>query len=167
MMVMATIHESAAVAEAIVPLAFPFTHDGYRHVLLGRVGRWCVVERTWIGDGRPHLPHFDVVHLRIVGARRWPDGRWTAAHEAYPPAGTWGREGWTEPTLIHVHRRWAQLRGTRQHLPTWDAFGLVEDLEGYRAWLAGHLPCREGSAPTRGILVAVPDRTLPPPDAEG
>jgi hypothetical protein len=129
-MVMATLTETAAGTEAIVPLTLPFTRGGYRHVLLVRTGQWCVVERTWIEDGRPHLPHYEIVHLRVRLATLWR-GRLTPAHEAYPPAAAWGREGWSEPTLIHAHRRWAQLRATRRDLPPWDAFGLVEDLEAF------------------------------------
>jgi len=144
-------HESAAVAEAVVPLTFPFTRSGYRHVLLARGERWCVVERTWIEDGCPHLPYYEIVQLRVRVATFWR-GRLTPAHEAYPPVAAWGREGWSEPTLIHAHRRWARLRATRQDLPSWDTFGLVEDREAFRAWKEGRPPRGEASAPTLGIL---------------
>jgi len=135
------------------PLRFPFERDEYRHVLLARAGLWCVVERTWIGDGRPHLPHYEVIQLRRVGARRWPDGRTTAPHEAYPPPSGWGREGWSEPTLRHARDRWERIR-VKLHdaLPEWRDLGIPDDEEGYRAWKEGRLPCRMASAPSEGIL---------------
>jgi len=138
----------------MTPLRFPFNRDEYRHVLLARAGLWCVVERTWIGDGRPHLPHYEVVQLQRAPAKRWPDGRETPAHEAYPPPSRWGRDGWSEPTLKHARARWEKIRAAAHHahLPTWAGLGIPDDEEGYRAWKEGRLPCRMASAPSNGIL---------------
>jgi len=136
---------------AEAPLRFPFERDEYRHVLLARVGMWCVIERTWIGDGRPHLPHYEIVRLRRVTARRWPGGRVTPAHEAYPPARAWGLEGWSEPTRVHARHRWEGFRAKGNDLPAWNHLGIPDDEEGNRAWKEGRLPCRMASAPTTAI----------------
>jgi len=135
----------------MTPLAFPFDRGGYRHVLLARVGPWCVVERTWIEDGQPHLPHYEVVHLRGATARTWPDGRVTAAHEAYPAASRWGRDAWSVPTLLHARALWEGLRAEGLELPEWEGLGISEDGEGYWAWKEGRLPCRMASASTTAI----------------
>lgn len=90
-------------------MTFPFTRGGYRHVLLRRHERWCLVERTWIEDGKPHLPHYEVVRLQCVPIKRFPTGQVTAAHEAYPSPRQWGYEGWSEPTLAHALRRAARV----------------------------------------------------------
>jgi hypothetical protein len=152
-MTMDNLHESAAAAEAVVPLAFPFTRAGYRHVLLGRTGRWCLVERTWIGDGRPHLPHYEVVRLQVRAARRMPDGAITPAHEAYPQPSKWGREAWSEPTLARAVARWLRVCPTVEL----EAWGLsvpspAQEADTYPA-----------PAPTAGILIGVTDVPLPSP----
>lgn len=118
---------------------FPFTRAEYRHVLLARVGSWCVVERTWVGDGKPHLPHFEVVKLQPARPRTLPDGRETLGNETYPPPTAWGRWGWSEPTLRHAAQRWAAL-AAKHELPEWPDLGLADDPEGYEAWKAGRLP---------------------------
>jgi len=133
-------------------LRFPFDRGGYRHVLLARVGPWCVVERTWIEDGRPHLPHFEVVQLRTAREHRAPTGAIIPAHEAYPAPRDWGRIAWSVPTLVHARQRWEGLRRTGKELPEWTALGIPDDEEGYRAWKEGRLPCRMASAPTTAIL---------------
>jgi hypothetical protein len=133
------------------PLRFPFVRAGYRHVLLAQVDRWCVVERTWIEDGKPHLPHFEVVHLRVDGIRPLPDGTVTTPHEAYPAPRDWGRKAWSEPTLVHTRQRWERLRGDHPDLSAWTTLGIPDDPEGYRAWKEGRLQTREAPAPTRGI----------------
>jgi hypothetical protein len=143
-MTMAPRPDDAVAADAVVPLVFPFTRGGYRHVLLGRVGLWCVVERTWVGDGRPHLPHFEVVQLRRAPARTRRDGRVDAAREVYG-------ECWSEPTLRHAGQRWERLRTEHAkgaELPPWSALGIMDDAEGFQAWKEGRLPRRETCAPT-------------------
>jgi hypothetical protein len=143
-MTMTTSAEHAGTVDAVLPLAFPFTRGGYRHVLLGRVGLWCVLKRTWVGDGRPHLPHYEVLRLHREPARTGPDGQVIAAHEVYA-VGAWGSSGWSEPTLVHARQRWERLRATPKgaDLPAWSALGIMDDPEGYQAWKAGRLPRRE------------------------
>jgi hypothetical protein len=160
---MATIAERTVAAEAVVPLVFPFTRSGYRHVLLGRIGLWCVVERTWIEDGRSHLPHYEVVRLRRKAAKTWADDQVTAAHEAYPAPSDWGTAGWTEPTLVHARQRWERLRTSPKgkDLPAWCTLGIPDDEEGYRAWKAGRLPLVPTSAPTRAILAGTAEPVRP------
>jgi hypothetical protein len=97
-MTMATIHESAAAAEAVVPLAFPFTRGGYRHVLLARTGRVCLVERTSTHPDSRGSVHYEVVVLRHLAARVGPRGQLLPASEAYPSSRAWGRAGWTYTT---------------------------------------------------------------------
>jgi len=138
-------------------MMFPFDRDGYRHVLLARAGRWCVVERTWAKDGRPHLPHYELVCLEQRPVRTWPDGRVTPADDAYPQPSKWGRAGWSVPTLRHARTLWERLR-TEKHpeLARWVSLGLPDDEEGYRAWKEGRLPWRIASAPTTAIVEAHP-----------
>jgi len=139
------------------PLRFPFDRDEYRHVLLARVGLWCVVERTWIGDGRPHLPHYEIVCLQHRPARQWPDGRVTAAREGYPQPSKWGRAGWSLATLRHARDMWERLRAEKHpELPAWVSIGIPDDAEGYRAWKEGRLPCRKASALTAAIPASDP-----------
>jgi len=136
----------------MTPLRFPFDRDEYRHVLLARAGLWCVVERTWIGDGKPHLPHYEVVRLQCVREKHWPDGRHTPAHEAYPSPAQWGREGWSEPTLRHAATRWERVRAKlKDTLPTWSDLGIPDDEEGYQAWKEGRLRRPAASAQKLGI----------------
>ena len=72
-----TIHESAAAAEAVVPLGFPFTRGGYRHVLLARAGRVCLVERTSTRRWSRGAVHYEVVRLKLERERQRDAGRWT------------------------------------------------------------------------------------------
>ena len=123
------------------PLEFPFTRAEYRHVLLARVGLWCVVERTWIGDGKPHLPHFEIVKLRDVHEKPLPGGRSIRRHEAYPSPRDWGKVAWAEPSLLHAKQRWQRLAAAQQ-LPAWESLGIADDPEGYQAWREGRLPRR-------------------------
>jgi len=134
------------------PLEFPFERSEYRHVLLARVGMWCVVERTWMGDGKPHLPHYEIVQLRREAAKTWPDGRVIAAHEAYPGPRVWGIAAWTEPTLVHARQRWEQIRSTPkgQNLPEWSSIGISDDREQYQAWKEGCLPWPTIPDPNKG-----------------
>jgi hypothetical protein len=124
----------------VVPLPFPFTRGGYSHVLLARAGPWCIVRRTWIEDGKPHLPHYEIVRLHHRAERKWPDGRVTPALEAYPQPSRWGRDAWSMPTLRHAGQHWEALRSAGEDLPEWVSLGIPEDEEGYRAWQAGRLP---------------------------
>jgi len=122
-------------------LAFPFTRSGYSHELLARSGPWCLVRRTWIEDGLPHLPHFEIVRLHPARPRTWPDGRTSPGSETYPPSTAWGHHAWSDPTLAHAKSRWEGLRSSRHpELPPWDALGIPDDPEGYRAWKEGRLP---------------------------
>jgi len=134
-------------------LTFPFTRGEYRHVLLARAGPWCVVERTWIGDGKPHLPHFEIVKLRALPEHRAPNGDVIPAHEAYAKPSDWGRRAWSEPTLVHARQRWERLRREGVNLPGWTSLGIPDDREGYRAWKEGRLPARTLSAPNTATLV--------------
>jgi hypothetical protein len=95
---MATIHERAAAAEAVVPLMFPFTRGGYRHVLLARTGRVCLIERTSTHPDSRGSVHYEVIVLRRLPARRGPRGQLLPACEAYPSSTAWGRAGWTYTT---------------------------------------------------------------------
>jgi hypothetical protein len=85
-------------------MTFPFTRGGYCHVLLRRHEQWCLVERTWIEDGKPHLPHYEVVRLQQTPAKQIR-GRMVPAHESYPRPSQWGREAWSEPSPLHALRR--------------------------------------------------------------
>ena len=81
---MATLHESAAAAEVVEALTFPFTRGRYRHVLLARAGHVCLVERTSTHRDSRGAVHFEVIVVQLAPATTWPDGRVTPAHERYP-----------------------------------------------------------------------------------
>jgi hypothetical protein len=109
---MATIHQRAAAEEAIVPLAFPFTRGGYRHVLLARHGGVALVQRTSTHpDSRG--PHWEVAVLRVRRARRLPNGTTASAAEQYPSTARWGRAAWTYTTLAGAAVVFAALAGPR------------------------------------------------------
>jgi hypothetical protein len=94
------------------PLRFPFTRDGFQHVLLGRDRLVCLVERTNLRTGSVH---WEVVRLRAYAARTLPDGRVIAAGESYPGPSKWGVAGWTCTALADAERRYRNLvTGTRQ-----------------------------------------------------
>ena len=126
-------------ADNVSPLAFPFTRSGYSHELLARSGPWCLVRRTWIEDGNPHLPHFEIVRLHPPRPRTFPNGSVSLGHETYPPPTAWGRDGWSIPTLVHARQLWERL-ATQHNLPAWSALGIPDDPLGYEAWKEGHLP---------------------------
>jgi hypothetical protein len=121
-MTMATLHESGAAAEAIAPLAFPFTRGGYRHVLFRREGRVCLVQRTSLDARSGGSIHYEVVVLQVASARTWPDGRRTPAHERYPEASRWGTWGWTYCSLAAAERTFggavAESRAHRRGEPS-------------------------------------------------
>jgi hypothetical protein len=94
---MARLHESATAAE-VVPFSFPFQRGGYRHVLLARAGRVCLVERTSTHPDSRGSIHYEVVILRHLAARVGPRGQCLPAGEAYPSSRAWGRAGWTYTT---------------------------------------------------------------------
>lgn len=104
-----TIHESATAAEAVVPLSFPFDRGGYRHVLLARVDRVCLVERTSRHPDSRGSVHYEVVVLRPLAARVGPREQVLPACEAYPSSTAWGRMGWTYTTQGAAERRYDAL----------------------------------------------------------
>jgi hypothetical protein len=116
-MTMETLHENPAAAEAVVPLAFPFTRGGYRHVLLARVDRVCLVERTSTHRDSRGSVHYEVIVVQVERARRWPDGHMTPAHERYPKPKLWGSAGWTYRTHAAADRVFAVLAGERDSFP--------------------------------------------------
>jgi hypothetical protein len=114
---MGTIHESAAAAEVIVPLAFPFRHGGYDHVLLARVDHACLVERIATHPESRGSIHYEVIVVQVERARRWPDGHVTPAHERYPKPALWGTAAWTYRTHAAAERVFAALAAEQDFLP--------------------------------------------------
>jgi hypothetical protein len=103
---MDTLLESVAAAEAVVPLAFPFTRGGYRHVLLARTRQVCLVERTSTHPDSRGSVHYEVVLLRHLATRVGPRGQRLPASEAYPCSCAWGRAAWTYTTRGAAERRY-------------------------------------------------------------
>src|SRR5262245_59715842 len=104
-MARALIHENAAAAEAVTPLAFPITRGAYRHVLLDRAGRVSCVERTSTHPDSRGSVHYEVIVVQVERATTWADGRVSPPHEAYPRAALWGCAGWTCTTHAAAARR--------------------------------------------------------------
>lgn len=102
---MARVHENAAATEAVATLVFPFTRGGYRHVLLARAGRVCLVERTSTRRDNRGSVHYEVIVVQVERAKTWPDGRVTPARETFPKPAVWGSAGWTYPTHAAAARR--------------------------------------------------------------
>jgi hypothetical protein len=108
-MTMETLHENPAAAEALVPLAFPFTRGGYRHVLLARAGRVCLVERSSTHADSRSSVHYEVIVAQIATATTWPDGSTTPARARYPQAALWGSAAWTYTTHAAAERRFQDV----------------------------------------------------------
>ena len=74
--------ETRRSAKVVVPLTFPLTRVGYRHELLARPGRVCLVERTSTHPDSQGSVHYEVIVLRRLSVRLGPRGA--------PPAGVRG-----------------------------------------------------------------------------
>jgi hypothetical protein len=166
---MATIHESAAAAEGVVPLVFPFTRGGCRHVLLARVDSVCLVERTSTHPDSCGSAHYEVIVVQVEPERRWPDGRVTPAHECYPKPTLWGSAGWTYRTHAAATRVFTVLATERDSFPAWEVncgtsfstLGLARR-EAARADAGSNA----GHSGARPVLRPPPVPTLQPPDAQ-
>lgn len=89
---------------------FPFLRDRYVHRLLKRDGAVCLVERENLLTGSVH---WEVVRLRPMPARTWPDGSQTEAGECYPSTAKWGIFGWTFTRLTDARQKYRFLRDAR------------------------------------------------------
>jgi hypothetical protein len=93
----------------MTPLAFPFDRAGYRHDLVQRSGRVCLVQRTSTRpDSRGHV-HWEVVILCQYKERPSPRGTILPAVESYPPTTAWGTHGWTYASLAEASERYRHL----------------------------------------------------------
>src|SRR5262249_35357234 len=117
-----------------------------------------IVERTWLEDGQPHLPHYEIVRVQQRRQRTLPNGQPMPAHEAYPEPSKWGSEAWTVPTLRHARGYCAELHARGGPVAPGERFGLAEDEEGYKAWKEGRLPPSQAPAPNKGIVEGPPAR---------
>ena len=108
---MAVVHENTAAAEAVAPLVFPFTRGEYRHVLLSRAGRVCLVERTSTRRHSRGSVHYEVIVVQVIGPTTWPDGRVAPTRESYPGSTLWGSAGWTCTTHAAAERRFREVVG--------------------------------------------------------
>jgi len=89
-------------------LRFPFDRDGFRHVLVRRVGDICLVERMNLRV-RPPSVHWEVVLLQHQPAQTLPSGKRYPARESYPSTEQWGEAGWTYTDPARADARMAEL----------------------------------------------------------
>lgn len=74
------------------PLALTFEDATFRYAQVSRVGMIAIYTQTHkAGRAVRH----EVVLVQQWEAHTWPNGTTTPAHEGYPGASTWGREGFT------------------------------------------------------------------------
>lgn len=86
---------------------FPFVRNGFRHELLERTGRVCLVQRSKSGRQR----HFEVVVLQHRKARILPNGEFLRESWVYPASEQWGEAGWTYTHLAEARCRYLTLGG--------------------------------------------------------
>ena len=78
------------------PLAPVFEDTTFQYRQLARHGNLALFSQTHKKD---KCVRYEVIRIQEIPARQWPDGRTTVAHEAYPTARHWGKDGWTCFTL--------------------------------------------------------------------
>jgi hypothetical protein len=71
-----------------------FADRSYRYAQVERHGDIAIYEQQH--KESPTVRRFEVVRIRIRPAHTWPNGTTTPEHEAYPSAGSWGRDGFTK-----------------------------------------------------------------------
>ena len=73
-------------------LALHRTDHSFAYDQIDRQGDWALYTQTHLASG---IVRYEVVRIRIRPAHTWPNGATTPAHEAYPSAEAWGRDGFT------------------------------------------------------------------------
>lgn len=86
------------------PLPTFFVFDDYFHEQIERTGDIAIFAKSKGGND----PGFEVVRIRTVSERTWPDGSVTPPGEFYPAASEWGQYGWTYNTIEAARAKMAE-----------------------------------------------------------
>ena len=92
----------------MIPLAFPFERDEFRHELLERDGDICLVRRLNLRIKPTPSVHWEVVILQRRPAETIR-GYSYPARELYPGNEEWGEHGWTFLDLAQARAKMAEL----------------------------------------------------------
>lgn len=100
----------------MIPL--PQTFDGQRDQkafafkILKREGKIAMLEKR--SKDRPNeKPTFEVVIVREMAEKTWPDGRFTPAREGIPGSEFWGTDGWSYETIEKATLRYEALKNRK------------------------------------------------------
>ena len=74
------------------PLSATLEDPLFRYDQVEREGMLSLYRQTHKPSGNAR---FEVIRIRVRAAHTWPNGDTTPAHEAYPGAKAWGKDGWT------------------------------------------------------------------------
>lgn len=89
------------------PLPTHFDDATFHYTQIVRQGAYAIyAQRHKAGQAI----RYEVVRIRERPAHTWPNGDTTPAHEAYPGATAWGREGFTAFTLAAAQRLFTTLQ---------------------------------------------------------
>ena len=89
-----------------LPQEFDGNRDqkGYKFKVIDRHGQVCLLKK-WNPNHIHGQEFYEVVILRTVPEKSWPDGRVTIAHEAMPSPEEWGVYGWSPWDLQAARER--------------------------------------------------------------
>ena len=74
------------------PLKVDFTFRGHDFHQLKRSGKVALYSR--ISAGGKLIIGYEVIRIKDVPEKRWPNGKVTVAHEGYPGDEEFGHKGW-------------------------------------------------------------------------
>lgn len=85
-----------------IPTEFEGTRDqrGFKFKLLKRTGDICLFEKQ-----KNRATTYEVVILRKVAEKTFPNGITTPAHESMPSPEEWGTSGWSYPILEKAEQK--------------------------------------------------------------
>jgi len=86
---------------------------GYQFKQIKRTGLVALFEKRNPDHPPGTLPAYEVVIVRKVAERRFPNGIVTPAHESMPSPEEWGTSGWSPATLEAAHTRFNALVASR------------------------------------------------------
>jgi hypothetical protein len=112
------------------PLSLTLRQHGFLYTQLSRIGRVALYEQSRCGAP---LVRYEVIRIQVHQAHTWPTGETTPAHEGYPPATAWGRQGWT------FFSRGAAEKGMQELVDQDQAFAQQRTWEMYFAGLDTHM----------------------------
>ena len=87
-------------------LPMTFSERGFVYTQLARHGMLALYRQEPL---TAVFARYEVVRLHIAQEHTWPNGQVSPAHEAYPSARVWGRDGWTFFTEPEAQRHFERL----------------------------------------------------------